>query len=137
MCRRGPAGIAGSAARARRVTRRLLLDASSLAYRAFFSIPASVTDERGRPINAVHGYLDMTGRLLDNREADEIVHTYDDDWKPAPRVAAYSGYKAHRAPDPEGLPEQFGLLRDVLDAFGMAQADAPGWEAEDAIGVMC
>jgi 5'-3' exonuclease len=118
------------------VTRRLLLDTSSLAYRAFFSIPASVTDGRGHPINAVHGYLDMTGRLLDNREADEIVHTFDDDWKPAPRVAAYAGYKAHRPPDPEGLPEQFGLLREVLGAFGMTLADAEGWEAEDAIGSM-
>ena len=119
------------------MTRRLLLDTSSLTYRAFFAIPATVTDDGGRPINAVHGYLDMTARLLEAREPDEVVHTYDDDWKPAPRVAAYGGYKAQRPPDPEGLPEQFGLLREVLDAFGMAQADAPGWEAEDAIGVMC
>jgi 5'-3' exonuclease len=118
------------------VTRRLLLDTSSLTYRAFFAIPPTVTDAQGRPVNAVHGYLDMTARLLEAREPDEVVHTYDDDWKPAPRVAAYGGYKAQRAPDPEGLPEQFDLLREVLDAFGMAQADAPGWEAEDAIGVM-
>jgi 5'-3' exonuclease len=118
------------------VTRRLLLDTSSLAYRAFFSVPSTVTDERGRPVNAVHGYLDMTARLLEAREPDEIIHTYDDDWKPAPRVAAFAGYKAQRPPDPEGLPEQFGLLRLVLDAIGMTQADAEGWEAEDAIGAM-
>src|SRR5207248_2411461 len=48
-----------------------------------------------------------------------------------------AGYKANRLPDPEGLPEQFVLLRDVLDALGHAQADAPGWEAEDAIGALC
>jgi 5'-3' exonuclease len=59
---------------------------------------------------------------------------YDDDWKPAPRVEAYAGYKAQRPPDPDGLPEQFGILREVLDAAGLPQADAPGWEAEDAIG---
>jgi len=116
------------------VAYRLLLDTSSLMYRAFFSIPASVADVEGRPANALHGYLDMTARLVSAHRPDDVVHVYDDDWKPAPRVRAYAGYKAHRLPDPEGLPEQFGVLRRVLDAFGLPQAEAPGWEAEDAIG---
>jgi 5'-3' exonuclease len=106
-------------------------------FRAFFSMPATVKAPDGRPINAVHGYLDMTARLVADRHPDEIVHVYDDDWRPAPRVALYEGYKANRPPDPEGLPEQFDVLRDVLDALGMAQAEAPAWEAEDAIGTLC
>jgi 5'-3' exonuclease len=118
------------------VSYRVLLDTSSLMYRAFYSIPPTVTDERGQPVNAVHGYLDMTARLIATYRPDELVHVYDDDWKPAPRVKAYAGYKAQRKPDPEGLPEQFGILREVLDAAGLPQADAPGWEAEDAIGVL-
>src|SRR6266705_4830021 len=116
---------------------RVLLDTSSLMYRAFFSMPSTVTGEGGQPVNAVHGYLDMTARLIGSRHPDRVVHVYDDDWRPAPRVAAYAGYKANRAPDPQGLPEQFGFLREILDAFGFAQADAPGWEAEDAIGALC
>lgn len=100
-------------------------------------MPATVKAPDGRPINAVHGYLDMTARLVADRHPDEIVHVYDDDWRPAPRVALYQGYKANRPPDPEGLPEQFLVLRDVLDALGMAQAEAPAWEAEDAIGTLC
>jgi 5'-3' exonuclease len=118
------------------VTYRVLLDTSSLMYRAFFSIPTSVADERGQPVNAVHGYLDMTARLVATYRPDEVVHVYDDDWKPAPRVKAYAGYKAQRQPDPQGVPEQFGILREVLDAAGLPQADAPGWEAEDAIGAL-
>src|SRR2546422_2133139 len=39
---------------------RVLLDASSLMYRAFFSMPTTVTASDGRAVNAVHGYLDMT-----------------------------------------------------------------------------
>jgi 5'-3' exonuclease len=116
---------------------RLLLDTSSLMFRAFFSMPATVTAPDGRPINAVHGYLDMTARLINDRKPSDIVHVYDDDWRPAPRVAVYDGYKANRPPDPEGLPEQFDVLGEVLDAFGMGQAEAPGWEAEDAIGTLC
>jgi 5'-3' exonuclease len=119
------------------VAHRILLDSSSLMFRAFFSMPTSVTMEDGTPVNAVHGYLDMTASLIASRHPDACVHVYDDDWRPAPRVAAYDGYKAARPPDPEPLPRQFEILREVLDAFGLPQADAPGWEAEDAIGVLC
>jgi 5'-3' exonuclease len=119
------------------MTYRVLLDTSSLMFRAFFSHPTSIDDGRGQPVNALYGYLDMTGQLLVTRRPDQLVHCYDDDWRPAPRVAIYEGYKAQRPPDPEGLPEQFEILREVLDAFGMSQAEAPGWEAEDAIGCLC
>jgi 5'-3' exonuclease len=117
--------------------RLLLLDTSSMMYRAFFALPASITDDRGQPVNALHGYLDMTARLIAAREPEEVVHVYDADWRPAPRVALYAGYKANRAVDPEGLPEQFELLREILEAFGMKQAEAAGWEAEDAIAALC
>jgi 5'-3' exonuclease len=116
---------------------RLLLDTSSLMYRAFFSIPVTVVDREGGPVNAVFGYLEMTARLIASRRPDRAVHVYDDDWRPAARVALYQGYKANRAPDPEGLPEQFDVLRELLDALGQPQAEASGWEAEDAIGSMC
>jgi 5'-3' exonuclease len=116
------------------MTRRLYLDTSSLMYRAFFALPDVIKDAQGKPINAVHGYLDMTARLVQSREPDVVVHNYDHDWRPAPRVKAYDGYKGQRLPDPPGLPEQFVVLREVLDAMGQTQAEAEGWEAEDAIG---
>ncbi len=119
------------------MTQSILLDTSSLMYRAFFSTPTTVVDDHGRPVNAVHGYLDMAARLAGGRRPDRLVHVYDHDWRPAERVRLYAGYKANRAPDPEGLPEQFGLLREVLDALGCPQAEAPGLEGEDAIGALC
>jgi 5'-3' exonuclease len=115
----------------------MLLDTSSLLYRAFFALPSSIADTKGRPVNAVHGYLDMVARLFRERGPDEIVHCLDDDWKPAPRVEAYDGYKSLRVEEPEELTEQFELLGEMLRALGMAQAWAPGWEAEDAIGTLC
>ena len=119
------------------MTHRLLLDTSSLMYRAFFSLPPTVTAPDGRSVNAVHGYLDMAANLISSRRPDECVHVYDEDWRPAPRVAVYAGYKSTRKPDPEGLPPQFDMLREVLAALGQPQAEAPGWEAEDAIGTLC
>jgi 5'-3' exonuclease len=119
------------------VTHRLLLDTSSLMYRAFFALPASITDPRGRPVNALYGYLDMCARLVADRNPDEVLHCFDHDWKPATRVAAFAGYKEKRAVDPEGLPEQFPVLRELIEASGMVHAEARDWEAEDAIGSLC
>jgi 5'-3' exonuclease len=66
-----------------------------------------------------------------------VLHCLDHDWRPAERVAAYAGYKSDRLPDPEELPWQFELLREVLGALGATQVWAEGWEADDAIGTLC
>jgi 5'-3' exonuclease len=121
---------------AKRPRTRLLFDTSSLMYRAFFALPPSIKDGDGHSVNAVHGYLDMTGFLIDKHHPDEAVHVYDHDWRPAPRVALYDGYKGNRKEDPPELPPQFDMLREVLDALGQPQAEAPGWEADDAIATM-
>lgn len=116
---------------------RLLLDVSSLMYRAFFALGDTITAPDGRPVGAVHGYLDMVARLVTSRRPDEVVHVYDHEWRPVARTDIYPAYKGNRPPDPEGLPPQFELLRSVLDLTGMLQAQTLGWEAEDAIGAFC
>ncbi len=115
----------------------MLLDTSSLMYRAFFALPQTIRDATGRPVNAVHGYLDMTARLLATRSPERLVHVLDAEIRPAERVAAYPEYKAERAPDPEALPPQFALLYSTLSALGEETASSPGWEADDAIGALC
>jgi len=119
------------------VTQSLLLDVSSLMYRAHFAWGEGYRSPAGRPVGALHGYLDMTRRLLVDRRPDEIVHAYDHEWRPSARTDIYPAYKGNRPPDPEGLPEQFVMLRQVLDLVGMPQAMTRGWEAEDAIGAIC
>lgn len=106
-------------------------------YRAFYALPQSITNGDGQPVNALHGYLDMTTRLLRDYVPDELVHVYDANWRPEPRAAAYGPYKAERPEQPETLDPQFEWLREMLDALGMTQAQAPGWEADDAIGSLC
>src|SRR5207249_12164034 len=120
------------------MVRRALLDVSSMMYRAFFALrePGVFTPD-GRPIAAVHGYLDMVTKLMVDRKPDEIVHVYDHDWRPVARTDIYPDYKGNRLPDPEDLPPQLVMLRQVLDATGLVQAQTEGWEAEDAIGAFC
>ena len=106
-------------------------------YRAHFAMrEAGVRSSDGRPMGAVYGYLDMVARLVRSRHPDEVVHAYDHDWRPVARTQIYPGYKADRPPEPEELTPQFALLREVLDFTGMPQAQAPDWEAEDAIGCL-
>jgi len=119
------------------VTHRLVLDVSSLMYRAHFAMRDGVLSPGGRPVGALHGYLDMVTRLIASRRPDEVVHAYDHEWRPVARTDIYPGYKAARPPDPEGLPEQFVMLRQVLDLTDMVQVMTRGWEAEDAIGALC
>jgi 5'-3' exonuclease len=118
------------------VARRMALDTSSLMYRAYFALPASIVGKDGRPINALHGYLDMTATLARDHRPKEIFHALDDDWRPAPRVAVYDGYKSKRAVEPEDLTAQFEVLPKILGLVGMPIVLAPEWEAEDAIGTL-
>lgn len=119
------------------MTHRLLLDVSSLMYRAFFALGEDIVSPAGRPVGAVHGYLDMVTRLVLTRHPDEVVHAYDHEWRPTARTDIYPGYKSNRAPDPPALPDQFTMLRQVLDLTEMEQAMTRGWEAEDAIAAIC
>jgi 5'-3' exonuclease len=120
----------------------MLLDAASLYYRAFYGVPTTVTGPHGRPVNAVRGFLDMTARLVTAHGPQRLVACWDDDWRPAFRVAALPTYKAHRvAPEggeetPEELSPQVPVLVDVLAAAGLARVGAPGYEADDVIGTL-
>jgi 5'-3' exonuclease len=120
----------------------MLLDAASLYFRAFYGVPTSVTSPDGRPVNAVRGFLDMTARLIGAHSPDRLVACWDDDWRPAFRVAALPSYKAHRvaAEGGEEVPDELGpqvpVLVDVLAAAGLARVGAAGYEADDVIGTL-
>ena len=118
----------------------LLVDASSLIYRAWFALPDSMKGPAGEPVNAVHGFIDMLARLVATRQPAGLVCCFDDDWRPEWRVALLPEYKAARvAEDGEeiaGPEEQIPVVRELLGVAGIACAGAPGSEAEDAIGTL-
>jgi 5'-3' exonuclease len=120
----------------------LLLDTASLYFRAFFGVPDSVKAPDGTPVNAVRGLLDMIATLVQTRRPAGLVACWDDDWRPAFRVAAIPTYKEHRlAADgaeevPAALTAQIPVIVEVLEAFGIARVGAPGFEADDVIGTL-
>ena len=97
-----------------RVMRPLLLvDYSSLLYRAFHSLPDSV------PMHGVYGFLNMLARLVTDRRPDGLGIAVDDDWRPGVprrRPALVQGAPRRRS-DEEADPvaPQEALGREVLD----------------------
>lgn len=125
--------------------RLMLLDTAALYFRAFYGVPDSVRDPRGRPVNAAKGLLDMIARLVADFEPEELVACWDDDWRPQWRVDLVPSYKAQRVADgdrggaevvPEALVEQVPLIRDALQALGIAVVGVPDYEADDVIGTL-
>lgn len=119
----------------------MLLDTPGLYFRAFHGIPTSLRAPDGTPVNAVRGLLDMIARLVTEHRPTHLVACWDNDWRPAFRVAAWPAYKAHRlAPDgsgaervPDALAAQIPIIVDVLDAVGVARVGVDGLEADDVI----
>ncbi|MFC5824785.1 5'-3' exonuclease [Nonomuraea insulae] len=120
----------------------MLLDTPSLYFRAFFGIPESIKAPDGSPVNAVRGLIDMIATLVRQHSPTELAATMDADWRPAFRVAAIPTYKAHRVAHgnteevPAALVPQIAVIREVLDALGIACLESPGYEADDVIGTL-
>ena len=136
--------------------RLLLLDTASLYFRAFFGVPDSLRAPDGRPVNAVRGLLDFIARLVETYSPTHLACCWDNDWRPAWRVALIPSYKAHRVAEagdtvvsemaasagtageqaPDDLAVQVPMILDVLAALGFAVVGHDGYEADDVIGTL-
>lgn len=128
-------------------SRRMLLDTAGVYFRAFYSVPDTVTAPDGTPVNAVRGTLDAIARLVAEFGPAEVVACWDDDWRPQWRVDLIPSYKTHRvaeivvaAPDIEVVPDplsaQVPIIAAVLDALGIPVLGAAEHEADDVIGTL-
>jgi len=112
----------------------MLIDYSSLLYRAYHSLPDSL------PMRGVYGFLNMLARLIADHRPSGLAIAVDDDWRPAFRVAALPCYKAHRVAADEAeadpIEEQEAVGREVLRALGFSVVGAEGFEAEDVIATL-
>ncbi len=113
----------------------LLIDGSSMIFRAFYGVPASVRGPGDQPINAIRGFLDALARLIVQRRPRQLAVASDQDWRPQWRVELIPAYKAHRVaePVPPGLAPQMAVIAEVLRAVGVDQAGVADHEAEDVI----
>jgi len=124
--------------------RLMLLDSASLYFRAFYGVPDQRNSPDEPPTNAVRGFLEMIATLVNTHHPTHLVACWDNDWRPAFRVNAIPTYKAHRLTEgseiqeesPEDLTPQVPLIRDALQALGIARIGSDGYEADDVIGTL-
>src|SRR6266702_2340302 len=116
--------------------RLLLLDGHSLAYRAFFALPAeNFATTTGQPTNAVYGFTAMLINVLRDERPTHVAVAFDRS-EPTFRHEQYVEYKANRKETPGDLRSQFSLIFEVLDALGITRLSVPGFEADDIIATL-
>ncbi|GAA1868207.1 5'-3' exonuclease H3TH domain-containing protein [Brevibacterium marinum] len=121
----------------------VLIDTPALYYRAFYSVPDSIVNDEGQPVNAVRGVLDAIAQMVRRFDSPRVVATMDADWRPAFRTAIMPEYKAARVRDTEAgteippeLAVQLPIMTRVLSAAGIPIAEVDGTEADDVIATM-
>ena len=113
----------------------LLVDGSSMIFRAFYGVPAGDPGPDGFHVNAVRGFLERLARLIAQRRPRHLAVADDEDWRPDWRVDLIPTYKSHRVaePVPPGLEPQLPVIRDLMAAIGVDMVGVADHEAEDVI----
>ncbi|MFM9379237.1 DNA polymerase I [Gordonia sp. VNK21] len=114
----------------------MLLDGHSLAYRAFFALPAeNFKTNTGQSTNAVYGFTSMLINLLRDEAPTHIAAAFDVS-RQTFRSEMFPEYKAQRSSSPDEFKGQVDLTKDVLRAMGIEVLAEEGYEADDIIATL-
>ena len=118
------------------MSRLLLLDGHSLAYRAFFALPVeNFSTSTGQSTNAVYGFTSMLINVLRDEVPTHLAVAFDRS-RQTFRTEQYAEYKAGRASTPSEFVGQVDLVKEVLDALRITHLEADGFEADDIIATL-
>ena len=116
--------------------RLLLIDGHSMAYRAFFALPAeNFTTATGQHTNAIYGFATMLISLLKDEKPTHVAVAFDVSRKTF-RTEIFPDYKANRAKTPDEFRSQMSYLNDLVKGFGITQFSVEGFEADDIIATL-
>ena len=114
----------------------MLLDGHSLAYRAFFALPAeNFSTSTGQHTNGVYGFVAMLINVLRDEEPTHLAVAFDVS-RQTFRSEEYTEYKAGRSATPDAFAGQVPLLKEVLDALRITHLEVDGFEADDIIATL-
>jgi len=114
----------------------MLLDGNSLAFRAFYALPAeNFKTKNGLTTNAVYGFTAMLINLLRDETPTHIAAAFDVS-RQTFRADRYPEYKATRSATPDEFRGQIEITKEVLNALGITVLAEPGFEADDIIATL-
>ena len=116
--------------------RLLLIDGHSMAFRAFYALPAeNFSTSGGQHTNAVYGFLSMLANILAEEKPDFVAVAFDVGRKTF-RTEMFPEYKAQREAAPEEFRGQVELIREVLGTLGITTLSRENFEADDIVATL-
>lgn len=112
----------------------LLIDGSSLIFRAFYAI-RNLTTKDGVFVNGVYGFLNMYYKALELINPTHIFVAFDKGSKTF-RHNEFADYKGTRDNAPNEITYQFGILKDLLSSMNVNYLELDKYEADDIIGTI-
>ncbi|MCI1983868.1 MAG: DNA polymerase I [Bifidobacteriaceae bacterium] len=113
--------------------RLLVVDGHSLAFRAFFALPADgFSTSTGQNTNAVYGFITMLADVMRKEKPTHLGVAFDVAGGTF-RNKMLPQYKGTRDAAPEELLSQFPLIQKLLDAMEITYIVKPGYEGDDII----
>lgn len=117
--------------------RLLVLDGHSMAFRAFFALPADkFSTANGQHTNAIHGFTSMLINLIKEQKPTHVAVAFDVSDETTHRKAEYSEYKGGRNETPSEMSGQIDLIDKVMQAWGIKTIKMPGYEADDILATL-
>lgn len=115
--------------------RLILVDGSSLIYRAYYAIPANFSTSQGLPTNAIYGFATMFKKVLAGKTPELGAVIFDAPGKTF-RSEKYPEYKSHRPRMDDELKQQLSWIDKLVQAHQFPLLRVPGYEADDIIATL-
>lgn len=112
----------------------LLIDGSSLIFRAFYAIK-NLTTKDGVFVNGVYGFLNMYYKALELINPTHVFVAFDKGSKTF-RHNEFADYKGTRDNAPNEITYQFGILKDLLSSMNVNYLELDEYEADDILGTI-
>lgn len=112
----------------------LIIDGSSLFFRAFYALPLLKT-KRGLYTNAIYGFVMMVENAIEKIKPSHVVVCFDMKGKTF-RSDIYKDYKGTRQKTPNELEQQWPLVREILSHMNIKILESPVYEADDIAGTL-
>ncbi len=118
--------------------RLLLIDGSSVAFRAFFALYNQIDRFKapnGLHTNAIFAFHTMLSSLIERIEPTHVLIAFDAG-KTTFRTEMFADYKGGRSKTPDEFREQLPFIKEMIEKLGIRHYELANYEADDIIGTL-